>query len=130
MTVKKGCLLILLFLSFLSCGRKSNPDLEKRIIGDWVLIKVKSMKNHRFYPSPGYVFQKGGRVISNTLEKNEEGKIGYIDTKTKFKIERDSLLIFNPGSKKWDKTKIIVITKLLLKIENEEKDTLIFAKTF
>lgn len=134
MTTKIKCLFFLSFL-FLSCEKKTSNDYKTLILGDWIFEKENPKRKNHFYSDFGYIFQENGICISKPgYYDRKEGtektlpKTFFLGTKTKYKIEKDSLYILNLITKKWDASKIVAINSKYLKLSNEKDITLELSK--
>ncbi|POS00801.1 hypothetical protein Q361_1211 [Flavobacterium croceum DSM 17960] len=127
--------IFLLLLTLISCEKKPTKNYENIILGDWIFEKeIPKIENH-FYTDFGYSFDKNGNCESKpgyfeTKDKTEkeERKTIFYGTKTKYKIEGDSLYIFNLVSKKWNASKIIEINSKTLKLKSNKEVVLEFSK--
>ncbi len=135
-TMKKNCKYILLLLFILiSCEKKTINNYEKIIIGEWIFETESPKRENYFYTDFSYSFDKNGTCVSkpgyfDTKEKTEtKGRQTiFYGTKTKYKIEDDSLYIYNLITKKWDVSKIVGINSKTLKLNFSKKIILELSK--
>lgn len=150
-------LIILLTVLFLvSCKTKREEKYKKSICGEWIFVRVgsdndsinelKKKRNNLFEPPPlhsenrnyrkGYIFysnnsceDKRGYFKRIKGKSSENGRTLFLGTDTKYKIEDDSLKIFDLADSIWRGIKIRSITSDTLTLEI--KDTIFFkyAKT-
>nr|WP_315151212.1 DUF6438 domain-containing protein [uncultured Flavobacterium sp.] len=127
--------LFLLLLTLISCEKKPTNNYGNKIIGEWIFEKENPKRKNYFYTDFSYSFDKNGNCESkpgyyDTKEKTEkkERKTIFYGTKTKYKIEDDSLYIFNLVTKKWDASKIVGINTKNLKLNSEKNIVLEFSK--
>jgi hypothetical protein len=124
-----------LILTLISCEKKPTNNYEKLILGDWIYEKEKPEKENRLIYDFAYSFEKNGKCVvkpgyyetKNNIETKERNTLFY-GTKTKYKIEEDSLFIYDLSSKKWDNFKIIGINSKTLQIKFDKKDIIFFSK--
>lgn len=140
-------LYIVLFFILYSCHTNNDKKLEKDIIGEWIYIKTQSikkpqkLKDSKIPPPPpppfakqiiGYIFlennvceNKSGYFKTTEAKEWDDRKTYFLGTNTKYKIENDSLKIFDLGSKTWENQKIesIIGDTLTTKVDDS-----IFAK--
>jgi hypothetical protein len=124
---QKTILLIITIFILISCKQNNDKQFSKDILDEWTYIKTedkrKPLKNKNYnYPPPppyygshiqGYVFSKNNVCENKTgyfkrIEGNErrDRKIIFLGTKTKYKIENDSLKILDLLTKTWENQKI------------------------
>lgn len=124
----------ILILTIVSCKQKSKFDYENKIIGEWKYVREigKPNKNGKIPPPPpfgnkevGYEFYKNGefeyklgfyKYIQG--DENHESQNLYFGTNSKFKIQNDSLKLYDISEKKWNSLKIVGIESDTLKIIN------------
>lgn len=139
-------LYLILFFILYSCQTNNDKKLQKDILGEWIYIKTDDQRkpqtnnNHNIPPPPppfgshkeGYAFlenniaeYKSGYFKMIKAQERENRKTYFLGTETKYKIENDSLKIFDLESKIWKNQKIesILGDTLTTKIEDS-----IFAK--
>lgn len=131
-----------LFLSLvilLSCKSEKQKLFEKDILGEWNFakyIELQKQDNKQIIeepPSPffrnegGFVFNEDGTLIDEAGffdldegKSREEQRMLYKGDSTNYKIVDDSLKIFNPIKKCWNKYKIISISKDTLTLKKNE----------
>jgi hypothetical protein len=119
------------FLSLIfSCQRKAT-DYEKLILGEWIFVTdfqnpAPTTTNSDLPPPPpppfdnvkrGYIFAPDGNCEYKTgyykgIARKDYGRssVQFLGTHTKFKIEDDSLKIFNLSDSSWWAVKIFSIT--------------------
>ncbi|WP_394346639.1 DUF6438 domain-containing protein [Flavobacterium zhairuonense] len=134
-----------------SCEKNNDLKLTKDLLGEWIYIKTqdqrKSKKNNDSKiptppPSPfgnhvpGYIFSennlcenKSGYFKTNDAREREDRKIYFLGTKTKYKIESDSLKIFDLVTKTWENQKIHSIIGDTLTIEESDSIFSKYART-
>ena len=118
-------------------------QLEKDIVGEWTFTKTidnRKPNKEDNYPSPppvgksteGYIFyqnsnceNKSGYFITIERNERENRKTFYLGNKTKYKIEEDSLMIFDISDSTWESQKILSIVDDTLTIQNSDS---IFSK--
>jgi len=127
---------LILIFTLVSCKQKSKNDFENKIIGEWKLIREiqKPNKNGKIPPPPpfgnqevGYEFNPNGKFeyklgffkYIKDDEKNLSQNI-FLGNTSDYKIEQDSLKLFDLSVKKWDSYKIVSIKFDTLKIINSE----------
>lgn len=115
----------ILFFILYSCQTNNDEKLKKDIIGEWMYIKTNDQrkpktKNPNIPPPPpfdspkqGYVFlenniaeYKSGYFKLTGAKEWDDRKTYFLGTNTKYKIENDSLKIFDLVSKTWENQKI------------------------
>ena len=127
--------LILIFI-LVSCKQKSTNDYENKIIGEWKYVKelVKPNKNGNFIPLPPFVNQEVGYEFNSDGkfdyklgfykyikgDENHQSQNIYLGNTSNYKIEDDSLKLYDLSSKKWGSYKIASIKFDTLKIINSE----------
>jgi len=121
-------LCIMLFFILYSCQTNNDEKLKKDIIGEWIYIKTQSikkpqkLKGSKIPPPPplpfpkrmiGYIFfendvceNKSGYFKLTEAKEWDDRKRYFLGTSTKYKIENDSLKIFDLESKTWENQKI------------------------
>jgi hypothetical protein len=125
---------LILIFTLVSCKQKSKNDYENKIIGEWKFVReiIKPNENGKLPPPPpfgnsevGYEFYKNGefeyklgffKYIKGD-EKHQSQNL-YLGTKSKFKIEDDSLKLYDIAEKIWNSYKIVDIKSDTLKIIN------------
>lgn len=135
---------ISLLLIFTSCKEKNK--YENLILGEWIYTKEYSKfgtKNEKMpiLISPfdkdvtkGYEFLPNGicedklGYFKYLLNENDEKRTLFLGTRTKFKIEDDSLKIFNLYKETWKASKIHSITKNRLTFEYSDGVLVEYAK--
>lgn len=140
----KNTIFILTILALFSCKSEKEQQLEKDIVGEWTYIRTLDIRkpnaNDELLPPPppfrrntsGYIFNED-KSCENKLgyykriegNEREERKIIYLGNKTKYKIEYDSLKIFNLLDNSWQSQKIFSITNDTLTIQTSDS---LFAK--
>ncbi|WP_296149658.1 DUF6438 domain-containing protein [uncultured Flavobacterium sp.] len=129
---------LILILTLVSCKQKSKNDYESKIIGEWKYVKEleKPNKNGNIPPPPpppfgsqevGYDFNNDGtfdyklgffKYIKG--DENHQSQNVYLGNTSNYKIENDSLKLYDLSTKKWDSYKIASIKFDTLKIINSE----------
>lgn len=117
---------ILTILTLLSCKKIKDQQLEKDIVGEWTFVKIvdnsKTNTDSETLPSPlgntriGYIFNQNN-TCENKLgyfkringKTRIDRKIIYLGNETQFKIEDDSLKIFDLSNSTWNSKKILSI---------------------
>lgn len=139
-------LFLLLTLTTFSCKKNHDAEFKKLIIGEWKFAKnvdsSKQIKSEVDIPEQiglemrGYQFNKNGTcedkmgyIYIDEANGYENRKIYYLGNETKYKIEEDSLKIFNLESKKWATIKIFSITKDTLTLQNNDSLYAKYVKT-
>ena len=124
-----------LFITLVSCEKKPTNNYGNIILGEWIFEKEYPERKNYFYSDFSYSFDKNGNCESKpgyfkTKEKteNKERKTIFYGTKTKYKIEEDSLYIFNLITNKWDAFKIVDVNTKSLKLNFEKNIILEFSK--
>ncbi|MBJ2126903.1 DUF6438 domain-containing protein [Flavobacterium sp. IB48] len=118
---------VILFFILYSCQKNNDKKLEKDLLGEWSYIKTDDQrkpqtKNNSNIPPPpppfglpkeGYIFlenniaeNKSGYFKRIDATERENRKTFFLGTKTKYKVENDSLKIFNLGNKTWENQKL------------------------
>lgn len=123
----------ILFFILYSCQKNNYKKLEKELLGEWIYIKTDDLRkpqtnnNSNIPPPPppppfgspkrGYIFlenniaeNKSGYFKRIDAIERENRKTFFLGTRTKYKIENDSIKIFNLGSKTWENQKLSSIT--------------------
>lgn len=127
---------LILIFTLVSCKQKSKNDYENKIIGEWkyVMELEKPNKNGNIPPPPpfgsqevGYEFNINGNFDYKLgffkyvkSDENHQSKNIYLGNTSNYKIENDSLKLFDLSSEKWDSYKIVSIKFDTLKIINSE----------
>lgn len=157
MTVKTRLLILLSTVLFLtSCKTEREEGYKKAICGEWIFVRVGSDNDsinearkkgkNLLEPPPslcenknfrkGYIFysnnsceDKRGYFKRINTKSRENGRTLFLGTDTKYKVEDDSLKIFDLSDSIWRGVKIRSITSDTLTLEI--KDTIFFkyAKT-
>ncbi|MFC4479644.1 DUF6438 domain-containing protein [Flavobacterium chungangensis] len=119
----------ILFFILYSCQKNNDKKLEKELLGEWIYIKTDDLRkpqtnnNPNIPPPPppppfgspkrGYIFlenniaeNKSGYFKRIDAVERENRKTFFLGTRTKYKIENDSIKIFNLGSKTWENQKL------------------------
>ena len=127
--------IFILLLTLISCEKKPINNYEKKIIGEWIFETENPKRKNYFITDFSYSFDKNGNCESkpgyfDTKEKTEtkERQTIFYGTKTKYKIEDDSLYIYNLITKKWDASKIVGINSKTLKLNSSKKIILELSK--
>jgi hypothetical protein len=140
--VKTKLITILLTVFLLtSCKTEKEERFRNLISGEWSFVKTEKGKKtinpdnvfpptlmHGSYRN-GYIFFPG-----NTCEdklgyfKRVDGKRVFLGTKTKYKIEEDSLKILNLIDSTWKSTKIICVTSDTLTLITKDSTLIKYAK--
>lgn len=123
----------ILFFILYSCQKNNDKKLEKELLGEWIYIKTDDLRKPQTNnnpnippppPPPPFGSPKRGYIfLENNIAENKSGyfkridaierenrKTFFLGTKTKYKIENDSIKIFNLGSKTWENQKLSSIT--------------------
>ena len=133
----------LLLLILISCKQNAINNNEKAIIGDWKFIKEIQKKGGHAAPEPqliefvgGYSFLSDGvcekkpgyfkRIKGN---EPQDGKTLFLGTTTKYKIEDDSLKIYNLYSCTWTSLKIASINIDTMILRNNDSNFVKYAKS-
>lgn len=134
--MKTRLIIILLTVFFLvSCKTEREDKFKKLVYGEWNFARIEKKKETI---DPDKVFRQlkspwnkmsGYTFLQNNLCENKlgyfnriKGRIIFFGTQTKYKIEDDSLKIFNLTDSTWDSKKILEISSDTL--------TLIFKDSF
>lgn len=132
--------ILLLIVILVSCKSEKQKQFEKGIVGEWSFAKYleleKQEDNNQILeepPSPffrnvgGFVFKENGTLIDEAGffdfdegKSREERRILYKGDSTNYKINDDSLKIFNPIEKSWNKYKIISVTNDTLTLQKNQ----------
>lgn len=122
--MKRLSLLPLFILLIYSCNSFDKKDLT----GEWI-IEVKQEKKQD--DEPLFPFQKDPQIIifkdngtyiyQNGMFNSDRNSRRYYGESTPFKIKGDSLLIFNPETKKFDSQKIVELSKNKIVLETKKK---------
>ena len=132
-------LFILTILTLFSCKSKKEQQLEKDIVGEWIYIRTQDIRkpntNDELLPPPppfgrntsGYIFNDD-KSCENKLgyfkriegKRREERKTIYLGNKTQYKIEEDSLKIYNLLDSSWQSQKIFSIIEDTLTIQTSD----------
>lgn len=144
--MKTSLRILLILVLIISCKSKKQKQFEKEIIGEWNYvedIKVNHQKNEDnveafaeiFKNIGGYIFKKNGTVIdkvgifhSENSNSREKKRTIYLGDSTHYKIDNDSLKIFNLENKTWNKFKIISITQDTLTIQKNNEFYIKYSK--
>lgn len=114
-------IIFILLLTFVSCRQKTTSEYEKSIIGEWTMVKEEIKKQNSEEPppppSPMGKFVSGYTFLPNNIceyklgffKRIVDGRL-FLGTTTKYKIEEDSLKIFNRSDSLWTSLKIVSIT--------------------
>jgi len=120
---------VIIFFILYSCQKNNDKKLEKDLVGEWIYIKTDDQRkpqtnsNSNIPPPPppppfgspkrGYIFlknniaeNKSGYFKTINAVERENRKTFFLGTTTKYKIENDSLKIFNLESKTWENQKL------------------------
>lgn len=141
--MKFSTIFILLF-TLISCKQKSKNDYENKIIGEWKYVREieKPDKNGNFPPPPpygnlelGYEFHANGTFDNKfgffeyiEATKNHKSQSLYLGTTSNYKIENDSLKLYDLSEKIWESYKIVSLKSDTLKIRNSENKITKFHK--
>ncbi len=131
----KYIFIFILLFTLISCEKKPTNNYGNKLIGEWIFEKENPARKNYFYTDFSYSFDKNGNCESKpgyfkTKEKTEkeERKTIFYGTKTKYKIEDDSLYIFNLITNKWDASKIVGVNTKKLKLNFKKNTVLEFSK--
>jgi len=107
---------VIIFFILYSCQKNNDKKLEKDLVGEWIYIKTDDQRklqtnsNSNIPPPPppfgspkrGYIFlenniaeNKSGYFKTINAVERENRKTFFLGTTTKYKIENDTLKIFN-----------------------------------
>ncbi len=134
----------LLLLTFISCRQRITNDYEKTIIGEWTFVKKESKNQNDDIPpslSRG-LFVRGYNFLPDNICENKLGyfkriqgnerheeKTLFLGTITKYKIEEDSLKIYNLNDSTWNSQKIVSITADTMTLQKNESTFFKYSKT-
>ncbi len=123
----------------ISCKSEKQEQFEKDIIGEWNFAKYLQLHKQddkqtiEEPPSPfnlnlgGFIFNKDGTLVDEAGffdidegKSREERRVFYKGDSTNYKIIDDSLKIFNPIEKSWNRYKIISISKDTLTLQKNK----------
>lgn len=144
-------LLTSIYLGLYSCQAQTSKNYEDKILGEWKFAKEISLKENTneiekelsppppelsslYPPIIGYEFFPDN-ICENKAGyfyfKENDGKriFHFLGTMTKYKIENDSLKIFNPAHNIWNSARIYSITKDTLTLQFHPKNITKFVKT-
>lgn len=135
---------ILTFLTLFSCRSKHDQALENSIIGEWTFTKTednrKKNQHDKLFPPPppfgkmtnGYIFSDSGQCENKIgyfkrieASEREDRKTLFLGNNTKYKVEDDSLKIYDLAKNIWKNTKIYSIIGDTLTLQTSDS---IFAK--
>jgi len=140
--VKTKLITILLTAFFLvSCKTEKDERFRNLICGEWTFVRIE--KNNKtinsdlvFRPTLMHGHYKNGYVFFH--DNSCEDKLGYfrrenckwifLGTKTKYKIEEDSLKVLNLSDSTWKSTKVQSITSDTLTLVTKDSILIKFAK--
>ncbi|MDD4970623.1 MAG: DUF6438 domain-containing protein [Paludibacter sp.] len=149
--MKARPLIILLTVLFLaSCKTGRDEEFRKSICGEWIFAGVGSDNkkiNDEFIPEkrgidspldiPYHNYYKTGYIFySNNLCEDKfgysDGKVGenLLGTDTKYKVENDSLKIFDLDNGVWKRMKIRNITSDTLTLDVNDSTFLVYTKCY
>ncbi len=103
-------------------------------MGEWKLISIKGEEYFKdFYLGYGFEFFPDGKVMikkgyNKIAQKNDDRLIIYLGSVTQFKIEDDSLRIFDLKDSIWESYKIIRMTNDTLLLSNSVNNIELFRK--
>lgn len=125
MTIRTS-ILVLALLSLFSCSKKEH--FEKHIIGEWKfarsIYKEEKRPVEKFWMNgvSGYVFYNDGHCENKQayIRRNKDKEMVYYGNETKYKIENDSLKIYNLSDSIWNSRKIISIEEDTLTLGSED----------
>ncbi|MNK44135.1 hypothetical protein D3C87_628580 [compost metagenome] len=131
--------ILLLTVILVSCKSEKQKQFEKNILGEWNFVKNVELKQESTKqiieepPSPflrnlgGFIFKSNGTLIDKVGffdfdegKSREERRIFYKGDSTKYEIADDSLKIFNPIEKSWNKYKLISISNDTLTLQKNQ----------
>lgn len=131
--------IFLLAIFLISCKSEKQKQFEKNIIGEWNFAKYLELhkqddKQTIEEPSSpfnlnlgGFIFNKNGTLVDEAGffdidegKSREERKVFYKGDSTNYEIIDDSLKIFNPIEKSWNRYKIISISKDTLTLQKNK----------
>ena len=132
--------ILLIVLACLSCKFNENNHFNEKIIGNWAYKRIDyseidAKKDEVFILTPinfyesgnGYTFSKNnvcenklGYFKVNTKNDLKNSSLTYLGNTTTYKIEKDSLKIFNISDSSWNSRKIHSITEDTLTFQAEK----------
>lgn len=130
--------IFLLIIILVSCKSEKQKQFENEIVGEWnftkeVELETNNKKDYEQPPSPflrnlgGFIFKDNGTLIDKVGffdfdegKSREERRILYKGDSTNYKITDDSLKIFDPIEKSWNKYKIISVTNDTLTLQKNQ----------
>lgn len=132
----------LLLLTFVSCRQKPTNDYDKAIIGEWKFVKKELEKQTNDIPPPSWgEFVSGYRFLPDNICENKLGyfkriegnerhdrKNFFLGTTTKYKINNDSLQIYNLNDSTWTSQKIVSITADTMTLQKNDSTFFKYAK--
>lgn len=133
--------ILFILLICLSCKFNENNHFNEKIIGNWAYTRIEyseidtNKDGNLIPPTPinfyendsGYTFSKNnvcenkrGYFKENTKNELENSASTYLGNTTTYKIEKDSLKIFNISDSSWNSRKIYSITDDTLTFQAEK----------
>jgi len=137
-------LLLFIVIAVTSC-KKNASDYESKIIGDWVIVdnpKKYDKDGHAYAIPPGQGnFKVGYSFLENGFyeykhgfyrqvkaSKNQESYAVFLGNHAKYRIENDSLSLYDIGSDNWNSYKIVSLKSDTLTILDSEGERAQFVK--
>jgi len=146
--MKRPTLIIILFSLIASCSNKDN-ELKKQLLGEWkfeetIDLRKKQELNGLTLPPPipteyklGYEFYendscdyKGGFFKWHETKDFEERFYEFIGVKTSYKIEKETLKIYDKNNNKWTNYHISDIKNDTLKVRVDDSTFQLFSKVY
>lgn len=129
----------LLLLTLFSCRQKPTNDYEKSILGEWILVKEVSdnipSSFHEGVFTAIYNFlpdniceNKPGYFKRIEVTERHDRKTLFLGSKTKYKIDKDSLKIYNLINNTWISQKIVSITPDTMTLKENDSTFLKYKK--
>lgn len=143
--LKYTLLFVSLIVEFASCNYRNTSNYRDLVIGDWTyvgeeeLYKIQDIE--AFIREPYHKYNKSGFIFKNN--DSCENKVGYfsevgenlddiivmdLGSKTRYKIENDTLKIYDLSNKIWEAEKIFNITEDTLTFQINERRIAKYAK--
>lgn len=134
---------ILSLFIFVSCRQKPSNDYDKLIIGEWKYVREHSKVQTGDFPQPPSwgLFTVGYNFLPDNICENKLGyfkriegngrhdrKTLFLGTTSKYKIDNDSLMIYNLIDSTWISQKIVSISADTMTLKKNDSTFFKYAK--